>query len=285
MTTAKSRRVRPPRFKVFQRTETELTHASIRHRQRQRKGRLPQRHRMRALSRTRRTRLWLLPTYQKAKPQALLLLHLLLLLLQPPRLYRLGIMTMIEVVKAVVHEDQDNEEVLVLPVEGSIQGSLGIDVRTVVRDAIATGLMDLRLDARDVKDMMADLGVAVVRLPEVTEETIVGKAIDRVVVGVVEEVHRWKAIEENPSVIGPAAGVRIEGSRIVIDLAVVVVQVKIEENPSVIDPVVEVEGKIEGAIQEAGVTIDDRNLRYAICEPLEVESVNLDAYRILNANL
>jgi hypothetical protein len=278
MTTVKSRRVRPPRFKVFQRTETELTHASTRHQQRQKKCRLPQRYRMRARSQRRRTWLYLRPTYQKAKPQALLV--------QPPRLNRLGIMRVIEVAK-VVHEDQDNEEALVPPVEGTRE-SLGIGVRIVVRDA--TGQMDLHRDAmcetgrdRDGKGMMGlVLGVVVVRLREVIEEMIVGKAIDRAV-GVVEEAHRWKAIEENPSVIVPvAAGVRIEGSRIVIDQAVVV-EVKIEENRIAIDPVAEVEegkvpwkseGTIGGAIQEAGVTVGDRNssVRYANLLKLKHES-------------
>jgi hypothetical protein len=109
-----------------------------------------------------------------------------------------------------------------------------------------------------------DLGVVVVRLREVIVEMTVGKAIDRVV-GVVEEVHRWR-IEENLSVIGPAAGVRIEGSRIVIDPVVVVAEVKIEENRIVIGPLAvgeavpwKSEGTIGGAIQEAGVTSGDRN--------------------------
>jgi hypothetical protein len=177
-------------------------------------------------------------------------------------------MTVIEVAKAV-HEDQDNEEGLVPPVEGSMRVSLGIDVRTVVRDATAMGLMDLHLDAmrgtgrvamardRDARGMMVDLGAVVVRLREVIEEMTVGKAIDQVV-GVVEK------IEENPSVIGPVVGVRIEGSRIAI--ALVEVEVKIEENRIVIGPL-EVggavpwksEGTIGEVIQEAGVTIGDRN--------------------------
>jgi hypothetical protein len=209
-------------------------------------------------------------------------------------------MTAIEVAKAV-HEAQGNEEALV-PVEGA-QESLEIDARIVVRNA--EGLMDLYLDAmcrtgrdataldRGAKGMM-DLGVVVVllRLCEVIEEMIVGKAIDRVA-GVVEEVHRWK-IEENLSVIEPvaefrieetliviepAAEVRIEGSRIAIEP---VEEFKIEEKRIVIDPASEVgEAKVawksEGTIGEVieADVIGDRNSltsSRAVCEPIEDES-------------
>jgi hypothetical protein len=170
----------------------------------------------------------------------------------------------------VVHEDQVNEEALVPLVEGSMRVSLGIDVRTVVRDATAMGLTDLPLHAmrgtgRDARGMMVDLGVVVVHLHEVIEEMTVGKAIDQVV-----------GIEENPSVIGLVVGVRIEGSLIAI--ALVDVEVKIEENRMVIGPLEVGEavlwksvGTIGEVIQEVGVTIGDRNSSVRYCEPLEVE--------------
>jgi hypothetical protein len=186
------------------------------------------------------------PTYQKAKLRELL---------QAPSLNRLG-MTVIGVAKAV-HEAQDNEEALV-PAEARAQENLGIDARTVVRDAM--GLMDLHLgvmcrtgrDAtaldQDAKGMM---GLGVVVIEEMTE----GKVIDRVV-GIVENLSvSGPAVEfriaEILIVIGPAAGVRIEESRIEGN------RIVIEEGMS--------GGTIGGAIQEAGV-IGDKNssVRYGM---------------------